>query len=286
MTTPRQQLLAHWRAEQDRFVDDLARDMQAHSGPTYRGVPFEQLRDNVAGVIRAWHTFLESGDLTALFAISHRIGQQRAIERIDVDDAMALVDIVREHILAFADQFFAGEPLDPELMRAIETALHQERKAMISAYGTAMTEAQARLAEREQALEAQGQLIQQLSSPILPIHEGVLVLPLVGTLDAHRSTRVMEAALERIVAYQAEVLILDITGVPVVDTNVANHLLQMARAVKLLGAHVVLVGIGAEIAQTIVQLGVDLGDMATRSNLQAGIAFALERQGRAIVALV
>ncbi len=92
----------------------------------------------------------------------------------------------------------------------------------------------------------------------------------------------MESALEQIVAYQADVLILDITGVPVVDTGVANYILQMARAVTLLGSKVVLVGIGAEIAQTIVQLGVELRDMTTLANLQAGIAYALAQQGYAI----
>jgi rsbT co-antagonist protein RsbR len=145
-----------------------------------------------------------------------------------------------------------------------------------------LQEARKRLAEHEQAFADQSQLIRELSSPIMPIHEGVLVLPMVGAVDSYRATQVMESVLERIVAYQADVVILDITGVPVVDTGVANHLLQMARAVKLLGAQIVLVGIGAEIAQTIVQLGVDLGDITTRSNLQSGIEYALAHQGFAI----
>jgi rsbT co-antagonist protein RsbR len=118
----------------------------------------------------------------------------------------------------------------------------------------------------------------------VPIYEGILVLPLVGTIDSRRAAQIMESALEKIVSYQADVLILDITGVPIVDTGVANYILQMARAVTLLGSRVVLVGIGAEIAQTIVQLGVDLRDMTTLANLQAGISYALAQQGFAITA--
>ena len=103
-----------------------------------------------------------------------------------------------------------------------------------------------------------------------------------GHLNGYRNSLplVQEQALHTL--EQSRTLILDITGVPIVDTGVANYILQMARAVTLLGSRVILVGIGAEIAQTIVQLGVDLRDMTTLANLQAGIAYALALQGFAI----
>ena len=85
------------------------------------------------------------------------------------------------------------------------------------------------------------------------------------------------------VQYSAEIVIIDITGVPFVDTAVANHLIQATRAATLLGAHCVLVGVSAEVAQTLVQLGVNLTTLVTRSNLQSGITYALERMGREIV---
>nr|WP_239583712.1 STAS domain-containing protein [Herpetosiphon giganteus] len=122
----------------------------------------------------------------------------------------------------------------------------------------------------------------EVSSPIVPVYGGILVLPLIGSVDSRRAGQIMEALLEAINTYSADVVILDITGVPVIDTGVANYLLQAARAARLLGSTVVLVGIGAEIAQTIVQLGIDLTGIVTRANLQAGVEYALELQGLAI----
>ena len=125
-------------------------------------------------------------------------------------------------------------------------------------------------------------VIREISSPVIPVHDEVLVLPLVGTIDSARSSRIMETLLTGVQEHAAEVVIIDITGVPIVDTAVANHLIQATRAATLLGAHCVLVGVSAEVAQTLVQLGVNLSTLVTRSNLQAGITYALERQGRAI----
>jgi rsbT co-antagonist protein RsbR len=119
--------------------------------------------------------------------------------------------------------------------------------------------------------------IKQLSAPLLPVREGILVMPLIGHIDSARSEQVMEELLNGVQKYQTDVVIIDITGVPIVDTAIANHLMQAAQAVSLLGAQCVLVGIGAEVAQTLVQLGVDLSRLVTRGDLQAGIAYATAR---------
>ena len=119
--------------------------------------------------------------------------------------------------------------------------------------------------------------IRQLSAPLLPVHEGILVMPLIGHIDSARSAQVMEALLDGVQKYQAALVIIDITGVPMVDTAIANHLIQAAHAVSLLGAQCVLVGISPEVAQTLVQLGVDLSRLVTRSDLQAGIAYAMDQ---------
>ncbi len=135
------------------------------------------------------------------------------------------------------------------------------------------------LRERERALRTEERLmetIRELSTPVVPLLAGAILLPLVGHIDSERARQAMEALLEGVRAYRAQVAILDITGVPVVDTGVANHLLQAAQAVRLLGARVVLVGIRAEVAQTIVGLGVDLAGMSTAANLQKGIEYALQ----------
>jgi ribose transport system substrate-binding protein len=136
------------------------------------------------------------------------------------------------------------------------------------------TEAQQRL--QQEIIAAQESIIRELSSPIIPITDEILVMPLIGTIDSARSQQIMEAMLAAISRSGARALILDITGVAVIDTNIANYLLQAARAVQLLGAQVLLVGISPEIAQTIVQLGIDLGSVRTQSTLQAGLEYTLK----------
>jgi PAS domain S-box-containing protein len=135
--------------------------------------------------------------------------------------------------------------------------------------------------EREQhhaaLLAAQEAALRELSTPLIPISDEVVIMPLIGTMDTRRAQQVLETLLEGIAASGASVAILDITGVALVDTQVANALMRAAQAVKLLGAQVILTGIRPEVAQTLVGLGVDLGGIVTRSTLQSGIAYGLEQ---------
>jgi rsbT co-antagonist protein RsbR len=125
--------------------------------------------------------------------------------------------------------------------------------------------------------------IRELSTPVVKVWEEVLVLPLVGSIDAERATRVMESLLEGIVSHQAEIVIVDVTGVPVVDTNLVIHLMQTVKAASLLGAQSVLVGISAEVALAMVHLGVDLSKIETHKDLQSGIEFALDKLNLQVV---
>jgi rsbT co-antagonist protein RsbR len=124
--------------------------------------------------------------------------------------------------------------------------------------------------------------IRELSTPVIRVHDHVLLLPLIGTIDSQRAQQVMEAVLTRVVEEQAQAIIIDIAGVPVVDTRVADHLLKTAAAVRLLGARTILTGISAQVARTIVQLGVDITGMHTLSRLADGIEFALNLVGKSI----
>lgn len=124
--------------------------------------------------------------------------------------------------------------------------------------------------------------IRELSTPVIRVYERVLLLPLVGAIDSHRAHQVMESVLLHIVEAQAKCIIIDIAGVPVVDTRVADHLLKTTAAVRLLGAQTILTGITAQVARTIVQLGVDVSSMHTVSRLSDGIELALGMVGKAI----
>jgi rsbT co-antagonist protein RsbR len=126
--------------------------------------------------------------------------------------------------------------------------------------------------------------ISELETPVIQVWEGILALPIVGTVDTARAQDMTEALLERIVATGSEIVLLDITGVPVVDTAVARHLLETVSAARLLGADVLIVGLSSRTAMTLVQLGIDLSHVTTRATLAKGLEFAFRRLGLAVVA--
>jgi rsbT co-antagonist protein RsbR len=135
----------------------------------------------------------------------------------------------------------------------------------------------------ERTVSLQKIALQELSAPLIPVFEGITVMPLVGTIDTERAKQIMENLLNGAVKHQSQVVLIDITGVPVVDTMVAHHIIQAAEAVRLIGAKCMLVGIRPEIAQTIVTLGIDLNQFTTKNNLKKGIEAALELTSRKIV---
>lgn len=134
---------------------------------------------------------------------------------------------------------------------------------------------------RKEADEARGrvreEVFAELSTPLIPVHEGVVVMPLIGNLDRARAGRVVEALLNGVTTMRARVAVLDITGVPAVDVEVADALVRAAKGVRLLGAQVVLTGIRPEVAQAFVTLGTDFQGIVTRSTLQAGVRYAIEQ---------
>lgn len=140
------------------------------------------------------------------------------------------------------------------------------------------TAEQERLHLQEQVIAAQQVALREISTPIIPISDGIVAMPLIGSIDSSRAQQMIEALLVGVSERQTGTAILDITGVPVVDTQVANVLLRAAQAVKLLGAQVILTGIRPEVAQTLVGLGLDLSGIITLATLQSGIAFALRRR--------
>lgn len=136
---------------------------------------------------------------------------------------------------------------------------------------------------REDVIARQQQELLELSTPVVKLWEGVLALPLIGTLDSARTQVVMESLLQQIVASGASIAIIDITGVPTVDTLVAQHLLKTVAAARLMGADCIISGIRPQIAQTIVHLGVALGDVMTKATLADAFAVALMRVGAKVV---
>ena len=132
---------------------------------------------------------------------------------------------------------------------------------------------------REQIIADQAMSMLELSTPVVRLWDGIIAVPLVGTLDSARTQLVMEKLLETLVASGADHAVLDITGVPTVDTEVAQHLLKTVNAARLLGAECIICGIRPQVAQTIVSLGIEFGDIATKATLADALAHALSRTG-------
>jgi rsbT co-antagonist protein RsbR len=137
---------------------------------------------------------------------------------------------------------------------------------------------------REEVIHRQQQEMLELSTPVVTLWDGVLALPMIGTLDSARTQIVMETLLQKIVETGAGIAIIDITGVPTVDTMTAQHLLKTVTATRLMGAECIISGIRPQIAQTIVHLGVDLGDVTTKATLADAFRVALSRSGRTVTA--
>jgi len=135
---------------------------------------------------------------------------------------------------------------------------------------------------REDVIGRQQQEMFELSTPVVELWQGILGLPIIGTLDSKRSQQVMETLLNRLAETQSEVAVIDITGVPVMDTSTAQHLLKTVAATRLMGADCIISGIRPQIAQTIVHLGVNLGNVTTKASMAGALAVAFKRMGLAV----
>jgi len=187
-------------------------------------------------------------------------------------------------ILSFKRPFFAR--LRDEYKQDADGLARELWTATLLLDKLGLLTAEAFMKTREEVIARQQRELLELSTPVVSLWEGVLALPLIGTLDSERTQVVMESLLERIVETGASLAIIDITGVPTVDTLVAQHLLKTISAARLMGADCIISGIRPQIAQTIVHLGVDLGNVVTKATLADAFQLALAKSGATIARTV
>jgi rsbT co-antagonist protein RsbR len=270
---------AYFRDHLEARLDELTADLE------YNKIQFvtESFVERRASVRQALLVIAEgiiSDDHQPVSVYAQAIGERRARTRFSMEGMMVAFSRMRSYLWDYLTAYLQSGPVwTPQEVRAVEDVVHVYQQSYFGAFSTVYQEMQVNLEAQSAALAEQRTLIQELSSPIVPIYHGVLLLPLVGTIDETRAARITESVLEQIAHTHAEIMLVDITGVPVVDTFVANHILTLTRAVRLLGAQVVLVGIRPEMAQTIVQLGIDVSGIVTFADLQAGMVYALRREG-------
>lgn len=202
---------------------------------------------------------------------------------------LSVFDIYRDipEVVAYHRKVLAGESVNylievsKRIFESWAVPIYDPNGAIAGAAGVSLDITERRGAEaestrlNEEVIEAQRIALRELSTPLIPIAEDVVIMPLIGTIDSQRAQMVMETLLDGVARYQAATAILDVTGVQLVDSQVANALLQAAQAVRLLGARVMLTGIQPQIAQTLVHLGIELSAIDTRGTLQDGIAAVL-----------
>jgi rsbT co-antagonist protein RsbR len=201
------------------------------------------------------------------------IARTRAIQGFSSAETATFVLSIKQPIFAAADSTAEGGPTGHAIW---------ETTQLIDALGLHAMEAYQR--SREEVIARQQAEISELSTPVVKLWDGVLALPLIGTLDSQRTQVVMENLLQSIVDHGAEIAIIDITGVPTVDTLVAQHLLKTVAAARLMGADCIISGIRPQIAQTMVHLGVEL-NVVSKATLADAFALALRRTGREVVAV-
>jgi rsbT co-antagonist protein RsbR len=241
-----------------------------------------ELRDQCAEFLRLFRRAAEEGSLDDVRAPAW--GPARAL-LADISRSRGVQGFSPSETATFI--FSLKRPLFERLRRALAgdaDALARETWAatrLLDGLGLFTTEAHQKA--REEVIARQQQEMLELSTPVVKLWEGVLALPMIGTLDSARTQVVMEALLQRIVETGSDVAIIDITGVPTVDTLTAQHLLKTITAARLMGADCIISGIRPQIAQTIVHLGVDLAGVVTKATLADAFALALQRLGRVVV---
>jgi rsbT co-antagonist protein RsbR len=181
-----------------------------------------------------------------------------------------LTTVLKRHIVGHLVKAYVADPA--RLTRAI-IGMDRYIDVALAVIGDSY------LATKEELINKQQRAILELSTPVLPLRDRLLILPIVGVLDTRRARQLTEQLLQAVRAHRAKVVVVDITGVPGVDSKVANHLLQTVKASRLMGARVVITGLSPEVAQALVALGVELSTLQTVGDLQGGIELAEEMLG-------
>jgi rsbT co-antagonist protein RsbR len=259
----REEVRAAWLADREgRFgaLDD--REFRGH---------IDRLLDDLGRVRGTW----DSAEFGALKEHVVELSRAAALRGATPSETATLIFSLKEALSPVMRLGLADASLDWEGAEGINRLIDRMGLLTFEAF----------IAGREAMILEQQRSILELSTPVVELWHGILALPIVGTVDSLRTQQIMENLLQRIVDTGAQMVLIDITGVPVVDTMVAKHLLQTVTATRLLGAEAILVGISPRIAQTLVHLGVDLGAVTTRATLARGLELALTRTHQQVVAL-
>ena len=217
---------------------------------------------------------LETGAYEALKAYAHKPSHHAVPWKVEIHEVVGIVLLLRDVLLRSLLAKYRGD-LDKlnRVLDAYEPAANRMANSVALGF----------VQERERIIREQQEAIRELSTPVLQVRERLLILPMIGVIDPQRARQFTEQLLRGIRSTRAKVVVIDITGVAAMDSNVANHLVQTVEASRLLGAATIVTGLSPEIAQTLVTIGVDLGKMHTVGDLQGGIEEAERLLGYKVI---
>ncbi len=242
--------------------------------PFYSGLPREAVAAAIRRVYLTVGQDLERGEPRAFPAFLAALGAQRSALGVSVSEILAGMSIGFDAVSEDFAIHFADDPA---------ARIYWERSRARIAYAGAAALADAYLGAREKVVRAQADEILRLSTQVLPVHRGILLFPLVGTIDAARAAAILQVVLGVVSKHGAKVVLIDVSGVPVLDAEAAAHLSRTAQALRLLGATALLVGTSPEVARTMIAAGVDLGPLKTLADLESGLQYALSLVGRKVI---
>lgn len=266
------ELVAHLRQARTQLREEWARRIT--EAQLLTAMSKEEIFAEATAVYDNYVDVLETGAVEALQAYARNLSERIIPRGVETHEVVGIVLLLRD---VLARSLFAKYQHDFNKLNRILDAYEP------AANRIAITVAVSFVQERERVIREQQEAIRELSTPVLPVRGRLLILPIIGMVDPLRARQLTEQLLRGIRTNRARVVVTDITGVPAMDATVANHLVQTVEAARLLGATVIVTGLSPELAQTLVNIGVDLSKMNTVGDLQGGIEEAERLLGYKVV---
>lgn len=254
------ELVSHLRQNRTQLREEWARRIT--EAQLLTAMSKDEIFTEATSVYDNYVEVLETGSVEALQAYARNLSERIIPRGVETHEVVGIVLLLRD---VLARSLFKKYQGDFELLNQVLDAYEPAANRIANTVAVSFVQ------ERERVIRQQQEAIRELSTPVLQVRERLLILPIIGVIDSQRARQLTEQLLRGIRNNRAKVVVVDITGVPTIDSTVANHLVQTVEASRLMGASVIITGLSSEIAQTLVTIGVDLSKMNAVGDLQGGI---------------
>ena len=266
------ELVAHLRQNRTQLREEWARRIT--EAQLLTAMTKDEIFTEATSVYDNYVEVLETGSVEALQAYARNLSERIIPRGVETNEVVGIVLLLRD---VLARSLFKKYQADFELLNQVLDAYEPAANRIANTVAVSFVQ------ERERVIRQQQEAIRELSTPVLQVRERLLILPIIGVIDSQRARQLTEQLLRGIRNNRAKVVVVDITGVPTIDSTVANHLVQTVEASRLMGASVIITGLSSEIAQTLVTIGVDLSKMNAVGDLQGGIEEAERLLGYKVI---